>query len=82
MLDNFKTIAAVAAEMGLGPLRLMTDVAGEAFWTIVVEIPVEHLDDFGPFEERIMADERVRAKIANYHDLVERGRREIYRVEQ
>ena len=82
MVDNFKTIAAVASEMGVGPFRILTDVSGEAFWTVVVEIPVDHLDDFRPLEERIMADERVRAKVANYHDLVEHGRREIYRVEQ
>ena len=82
MVDNFKTIATVAAELGVGPLRILTDVSGEAFWTVVVEIPVERLDDFEPFERRVMADERVRAKVANYHDLVEHGRREIYRVEQ
>ena len=35
---------------------------------------------FFSVEESLMADEGVRSAMAGYHELVERGKREIYRV--
>ena len=43
MVDKFKTISGVLTEMGQGPLRLLTDVSGEPFWTIVAEATVEKI---------------------------------------
>jgi hypothetical protein len=40
------------------------------------------LEDFFAIEERLMADELLRRTMADYHDLVEDGRREIYRIER
>ena len=59
----------------------MTDVSGEHFWTLVAEVSVETVDDFFTVEQALMADESVRNAMAGYHELVERGRREIYRIE-
>jgi hypothetical protein len=63
------------------PLRVLTDVAGEPFWTIVAEATVEKIEDFFAMEQRLMQTESLRKSMADYHDLVDRGRREIYRVE-
>ena len=63
--------------MGHEPLRLLTDVAGEPFWTIVAEATVEKIEDFFAIEQRLMANETLRNTLADYHDLVDRGRREI-----
>ena len=81
MADKFRAISHALQEMGHEPMRLLTDVAGESFWTIVAEARVEKIDDFFAFEQKLMANESLRKTMADYHDLVENGRREIYRVE-
>lgn len=63
------------------PARLLTDVTGEPFWTIVAEAKVEKIDDFLRMEQMLMANETLRTTMADYHELVERGRREIFRIE-
>lgn len=81
MVEKFKTISTVMKEMGHEPLRLLTDASGEAFWTIVAEASVERIDDFFAIEQKLMANETLRKAMADYHELVASGRREIYRVE-
>jgi hypothetical protein len=81
MAEKFKQISAVLKEMGQEPMRLLTDVTGEPFWTIVAEAKVEKLDDFFAIEQRLVANESLRKTMADYHDLINRGRREIYRIE-
>lgn len=81
MVEKFRHISAALKEMGHEPMRLLTDVTGEPFWTIVAETRVEKIDDFFIFEQKLMANERLRKTMADYHDLVESGRREIYRIE-
>jgi hypothetical protein len=81
MAEKFRAISHALQEMGHGPMRLFTDVTGEPFWTIVAEASVEKVDDFFAMEQKLMANETLRKTMADYHDLVESGRREIYRVE-
>jgi hypothetical protein len=81
MADKFRAISHALQEMGHQPMRLLTDVTGEPFWTIVAEASVEQIDDFFAVEQKLTANESVRKVMADYHDLVESGRREIYRVE-
>ena len=81
MADKFRAISHALQEMGHEPMRLLTDVTGEPFWTIVAEASVEQIDDFFAVEQKLTANESVRKVMADYHDLVESGRREIYRVE-
>ena len=81
MADKFRAISHALQEMGHEPMRLLTDVTGEPFWTIVAEATVEQIDDFFAVEQKLTANETVRKVMADYHDLVESGRREIYRVE-
>ena len=81
MAEKFRAISDALEEMGHEPMRLLTDVTGEPFWTIVAEAKVEKIDDFFAVEQKLTAKESVRKVMADYHDLVEGGRREIYRVE-
>ena len=81
MVEKFRSISAALKEMGQEPLRLLTDVSAEPFWTLVAEAKVERIDDFFAFEQRLMANESLRRTMADYHDLVESGRREILRIE-
>jgi hypothetical protein len=81
LAEKFRAISTVLEEMGQEPLRLLTDVTGEPYWTIVAEAQVEKIDDFFAMEQNLMANETLRKTMADYHDLVDRGRREIYRIE-
>ena len=81
MVEKFRAISTVLEEMGQEPLRVLTDVTGEPFWTIVAEANVEKIDDFFATEHSLMSNETLRKTMVDYHDLVDRGRREIYRIE-
>ena len=81
MVEKFRVISHTLTKMGHEPMRLLTDVTGEPFWTIVAEANVEKVDDFFAVEQKLMANESLRKTMADYHDLVESGRREILRIE-
>ena len=81
MVEKFRGISTALKEMEQEPLRLLTDVTGEPYWTIVAEARVEKIDDFFAMEQRLATNEKLRKTMADYHDLVESGRREIYRIE-
>lgn len=81
MVEKFKAISNAMREMGHEPFRLLTDVSGDPFWTLVAETNVEKIDDFFAMEQKLMSSESLRSAMAGYHDIVSSGRREIYRVE-
>jgi hypothetical protein len=80
MVEKFRAISDALEGMGQQPLRLMTDVSGEPFWTLVAETEVERIEDFFTFEQELMSKESLRETMADYHDLVHKGRREVYRI--
>ena len=81
MVEKFRSMSTVMKEMGHEPFRLLTDVTGGPFWTVIAEVNVAAIDDFFVLEQKLMASETLRKTMADYHDLVASGRREIYRVE-
>lgn len=81
MLEKFRALSRALQGLGHEPMRLLTDVSGEHFWTLIVEVKVERVEQFFEAEQQLMTNENVRQVMADYHDLVDDGRREIYRVE-
>ena len=81
MADKFRAISHALQEMGHEPMRLLTDVTGEPYWTIIAEAKVEKIDDFFAMEQTLMSNATLQKTMADYHELVARGRREIYRIE-
>jgi hypothetical protein len=81
LVRKFKALGEVMRSMGVEPFRLYTDVAGEPFWTLVLEREYSSLDEVPALESKVMSDERARAAMTGYHDLVRIGRREMYKVE-
>jgi len=81
MVDKFRQISMVLKELGYEPMRLLTDVTGEPYWTVIAEAKVDKIDDFFAMEQTLSANETLRKTMADYHDLVASGRREIYRLE-
>jgi hypothetical protein len=81
MVEKFRSISTVLKEMGQEPMRLLTDVTGEPYWTIIAEAKVEKIDDFFAMEQTLMSNATLQKAMADYHELVASGRREIYRIE-
>ncbi|MGE5812887.1 MAG: hypothetical protein ACM36C_00215 [Acidobacteriota bacterium] len=81
MVEKFKVLSSALSDMRQEPLRILTDVTGEPFWTVVAEAKVENIDDFFALEQALRGNEALRKTMSDYHDLVSRGRREIYRIE-
>jgi hypothetical protein len=81
MVEKFTQISMVLKDMGHEPMRILTDVTGEPYWTVIAEAKVEKIDDFFAMEQKLTTNETLRNTMADYHDLVDRGRREIYRLE-
>ena len=81
IVKRFKALNDLAPKVGAKPFRIMTDVSGAPFWTVVAETEVEGVDAFFAMMERVGKNEEVGKIMAGYHDFVEHGRREVYRVE-
>jgi len=82
MVKRFKQMAPVMKELGFAtPPRVMTDVTGEPFWTIVWEQDVPNLEQYMEMSRQTMADPRLQKIMEGYHDFVVSGKREIYKLE-
>jgi hypothetical protein len=87
MVEKFLAMAKLNEKMGQGKMRVMTDFCAERYWTIVSEFEVESMQAFeemmkgppkGSAAEIMKEMERI---MTGYHDLVEYGRREVYKIE-
>ena len=82
MVKRFKQMMPLMKEAGApGPVRVMTDMSGEQFWTIVWEQEVESLDKYVEMMRQGIGDPRAQQIMQGYHDFVEGGKREIYKIE-
>jgi hypothetical protein len=82
LLDKFHAMNRLMEKSGMGKMRIMTDFAGERYWTLVSEMEVENLDQFMSMAGMSPEDTKEFEKIMQgYHDLVDFGRREIYKIE-
>jgi hypothetical protein len=82
LLEKFKKADELMAKKGFPATnRVMTDVSGERYWTLVAEQEVTSLDQFAEESRRMMGDADIQAVMKGYHDLVQDGYREIFKVE-
>ena len=86
LVEKFQAMSKLGEKSGMGKMRVMTDVSAERYWTLVAEMEVPSLQAFeqmmsgqGQSEQDSKAFENI---MKGYHDLVEHGRREIYKIEQ
>jgi hypothetical protein len=85
MVEKFLAMSRINERAGFGKSRVMTDFAGERYWTIVSEFEVESMSAF----ERMMQGEGFTDEMnqefekimKGYHDLIEYGRREVFKIE-
>jgi hypothetical protein len=85
MVEKFLAMSKLNEKLGMGRIRVMTDFCGERYWTLVSDFEVPSMQ---VFEEMMQGtgltedDAKEFDKIMKgYHDLVDYGRREIYKIE-
>jgi hypothetical protein len=81
LVTIFKQLNQIMKGMGHPLHRIMTDVSGERFWTVVSELEIEKLDLQEEIMRQTMGDPKVAEAMKNYHNLVEWGHREIFKLE-
>jgi hypothetical protein len=81
MVERFKAMAAIMEKVGMRRPRILTDVSGQPYWTVMLEIEVDTVQAFFEMDEQAMAAAGADAIMAGYHDLVDHGRREIFKIE-
>lgn len=85
MVEKFLAMSKLGEKVGMPRMRVMTDFSAERYWTVIAEMEVSDLQSF----ERMMSSPQGSAEdqkqmeelMKGYHDLVDGGKREIYRVE-
>jgi hypothetical protein len=85
MVEKFVAMSKLGERLGMPRMRVMTDFCAERYWTVVSEMEVPDLQAFEQMmssppgsAEDMKAFEEV---MTGYHDLVDHGKREIYRLE-
>jgi hypothetical protein len=81
MVDKFKAVAKAGEKMGMGSMRVMTDVSAERYWTVVAETEVSSLEQHTEMTRKAMEMPEFQEAMKGYHDLIDQGRREIYMIE-
>lgn len=86
MVEKFHKMSDLNEKAGMGRFKILTDFSGEKYWTLVCEFEVPSLAAFedmmsgkGMTEEMGKEFEKL---MVGYHDLVDEGRREIYKIEE
>lgn len=74
-----RTIPSMETLDGFSNIRLMVDAIAD-YWTVVIESDVPSLEQFERHMGEFSARPEVREAMDGYMDLVEGGRREIFRI--
>ncbi|MBI4485125.1 MAG: hypothetical protein HY655_03855 [Acidobacteria bacterium] len=82
MVEKFLALGKLSAKMGMPPMRVMTDVSAERYWTVVSEMEVPSLEEYAEMTRKSMDNKEFQEAMQGYHDLVDNGRREIYKLEE
>ena len=82
MVEKFLALSKLSQQMGMGSMRVMTDVSDERYWTVVSEMEVESLEAYTEQSRKSMQIKEFQDAMKGYHDLIDHGRREIYMLEK
>ena len=82
LVEKFQAMNKLSEKYGWPKGRLMTDVSADRYWTVVSEMEVESMDAFMAMGQGSDDMKELEQIMKGYHDLVDSGRREIYKIEQ
>ncbi len=88
MVDRFLKMSKLGEKAGMPKMRVMTDFLGEQYWTIIAEMEVQSMEEW----EKMMSPESMKDMpeadmkemddlMKGYHEHVNSGRREIFKIE-
>ena len=81
IVEKMLALSKITQKMGFGTMRVMTDISGEQFWTVVSEVEVSSVEQFAEASRKSMGMPEFQEIMKGYHDLVDGGRREIFKLE-
>ena len=85
LVEKFLAMSKLNEKMGMAKMKVMTDLSAERYWTVVAEMEVPSMAEFekmmtgAGFKEADM--KQFETIMQGYHELVDKGRREIYKIE-
>lgn len=82
MVEKFLAMAELMEKRSAARMRVLTDVSGQRYWTVVAESEVPSLEAFMEMEHDEDNAEALEEIMEGYHDLVDQGRREIFTIEE
>jgi hypothetical protein len=74
MAQKFLALQKLLEPMGLGRMRVMTDVSAERYWTVVSEMEVDSLEKHADIVKKTSGMKEFQDAMQGYHDLVDQGR--------
>ena len=85
LVEKFLAMSKLGETVGMPKMKIMTDFSAERYWTVVAEMEVKNMQAF----ESMMSGEgqnadamkKMEELMKGYHELVDSGRREIYKIE-
>jgi hypothetical protein len=81
MVEKCLEMKRLGEGSGMGSMRILTDLAGERFWTVVIEMEVPSMEAYMQMDQDPAATKEMEKLMKDYHELVDQGRREIYTIE-
>jgi len=88
LVEKFIAMDELGRKMNMPKMRIMTDFAADRYWTVVAEMEAPSLAEFeammagtGKYQAGEDVTKKFEEVMKGYHDLVDQGRREIYKLE-
>jgi hypothetical protein len=85
LVEKFLAMSKLMEKMGMGKMRIMTDVSSDRYWTLISEMDIANFKAFEDMMAGVGQKEsdmkEFEVLMQGYHDLVDQGRREIYKLE-
>ena len=85
MVEKFVAMSKLSEKLGMPKMKIMTDVSTDRYWTVIAEVEVASMAAFDammqPQGQSAEDMKQMEELMKGYHDLVESGRREIYKLE-
>ena len=85
LVEKFLSMSKLNEKMGFGKMKVMTDFSGANYWTLVSEWEVASMKDFEQMMQTQPDDPEITKEfekiMEGYHDLIDHGHREIYKLE-
>jgi hypothetical protein len=85
LMEKFHKMNKLGEKAGMPKMRLMTDFCANRYWTLVAEMEVASMGEFERMMQGAGQDpddaKEFEELMKGYHDLIDHGHREIYKIE-